>query len=105
MIGKLITAFFNFLLSIIMTIVQLICAPLNALFSSVFPDFSSWLTNINSALSIAYESLSWAISIVPPMVREVLMLIFTIELSMLVIMRSTHLTAKAWKILQKLKFW
>lgn len=105
MIGKLITAFFNFLLSIIMTIVQLICAPLNALFNSVFPDFSTWLTNINNALSIAYESLSWAISIVPPMVRDVLMLIFTIELSMLVIMRSTHLTAKAWKILQKLKFW
>ena len=105
MIGKLITAFFNFLLSIIMTIVQLICAPLNALFNSVFPDFSSWLTNINNALEIAFSSLSWAISIVPPLVREVLILIFTVELSMLAIMRSTHLTSKAWKILQKLKFW
>lgn len=105
MIGKLISAFFNFLLSIIMTIVQLICAPLNALFSTIFPDFSSWLTNINNALKIAFSSLSWAISIIPPLVREVLLLIFTIELSMLVVMKSTHLTAKAWKILQKLKFW
>ncbi len=105
MIGKLISAFFNFLLSIIMTIVQLICAPLNALFSTIFPDFSSWLTNINNALKIAFSSLSWAISIIPPLVREVLLLIFTIELSLLVVMKSTHLTAKAWKILQKLKFW
>lgn len=105
MIGKLITMFFNFLLTIIMTIVQLICLPLNALFDSVFPDFSSKLESINEALSVAYSSLSWAISIIPPMVREVLLFIFTIELSMLTIMKSTHLTAKVWDILQKLKFW
>lgn len=88
-----------------MTIVQLICLPLNALFSNVFPDFSSKLTNINNALNSAYSSLSWAISIVPPAVRETLIFIFTIEMAMLVIMRSTHLTAKVWKILQRLKFW
>ncbi|MBQ3021685.1 MAG: hypothetical protein IJD92_05640 [Bacilli bacterium] len=105
MIGKLITMFFNFLLTIIMTIVQLICLPLNALFENVFPDFSSKLESINSGLTVAYSSLSWAISIIPPMVREVLIFIFTIELSMLAIMKSTHLTAKVWNILQKLKFW
>ena len=105
MIGKLITAFFNFLLTIIMTIVQLICLPLNALFNNVFPDFSDKISSIESSLNIAYSGLSWAISIMPPMVRSTLLFIFTIELSMLVIMRSTHLTAKVWAILQKLKFW
>ena len=49
--------------------------------------------------------LSWAVSIIPPTVRTVLLFIFTVELSILVIMRSTHLTAKVWTILQKLKFW
>ncbi len=105
MIGKLITAFFNFLLSIIMTIVQLICLPLNALFNSVFPDFSDKISTIESGLNVAYSSLSWAISILPPMVRSTLLFIFTIELSMLLIMRSAHLTSKVWSILQKLKFW
>ena len=105
MIGKLISAFFNFLLTIIMTIVQLICMPLNGLFENVFPDFSSWLSNIQSGLTSAFSGLSWAISIIPPMMRDALLLIFTIELAMLVIMRSTHATARAWKILQKLKFW
>lgn len=88
-----------------MTIVQLICLPLNALFNNVFPDFSDKISSIESALNIAYSGLSWAISIMPPMVRSTLLFIFTIELSMLVIMRSTHLTAKVWAILQKLKFW
>lgn len=105
MIGKLISMFFNFLLTIIMTIVQLICMPLNALFNNVFPDFSEWISKINQGINIAFTGLSWALSIIPPMVREALLFIFTIELSMLAVMKSTHLTAKCWKILQKLKFW
>lgn len=105
MIGKLITALFNFILTIIMTVIQLICTPLNALFSSVFPDFSTKVSSISSALNTAYSTLSWAINIVPPVIRETLSFIFLIELSMLAIMKSTHATARVWKILQKLKFW
>lgn len=105
MVGKLIGGFFNFLLTIIMTIVQLICMPINALFEGVFPDFSEWLTNIQNGLNSAFSGVNWALSIVPPMMKDALLLIFTIELAMLVIMRSSHATSKAWSILQKLKFW
>mgnify|MGYP001851934315 FL=1 len=105
MISKLITALFSFILEIVMTIVQIICLPLNLLFENVFPDFSTHLTTINSSLKTAYSGLSWSVSIIPPTVRTVLLFIFTVELSILVIMRSTHLTAKVWTILQKLKFW
>lgn len=105
MIGKLITALFNFILTIVMSIIQLICLPLNALFSNIFPSFSEKLEQIDNALATAYSGFSWAISIIPPNVRETLLFIFTIELSILVIMRSTYATSKVWKILQKLKFW
>lgn len=105
MIGKLITALFNFILKIVMSIVQLICLPLNALFSNVFPSFDNYIEIINNGLNSAFSGLSWAISIIPPMVRQVLLFIFTIELSIVLIMRSTKLTARVWNILQKLKFW
>lgn len=105
MIGKLISSFFNFLLTIIMTIVQLICLPLNALFEGVFPNFSSSIQTINEGLTTAFTGLSWAISIIPPMVRTTMLGVFTIELSMLAIMRSSRMTSKVWSILQKLKFW
>lgn len=88
-----------------MTIIQLICLPLNALFEGVFPDFSEKLTLIDNALESAYSGLSWAVSLVPPLSKDVLLFIFTIELSMLAIMKSSHMTAKVWNILQKLKFW
>lgn len=88
-----------------MTIVQLICMPINALFNNVFPDFSSWISKIRLGLNSAFSNLSWAVSLIPPELRGAILLIITIEASLLVIMRSTSLTAKAWKILQKLKFW
>lgn len=105
MIGKLISTFFNFLLTIIMSIVQLICLPLNALFDGIFPDFTEKITFIHDGLESVFSPLSWAISIIPPMVRETMLFIFTIELSILVILRSSHMTSKVWSILQKLKFW
>lgn len=105
MIGKLISSFFNFLLSIVMTIVQVICLPINAVFNNVFPDFGEWVSKINTGLNSAFENLSWAVSLIPPTMRSAILFILTIELSLLVIMKSTHLTSKAWKILQKLKFW
>lgn len=105
MIGKLISLLFNFILKIVMTIIQLICLPLNALFDNVFPDFDKYITIINNGLNSAFSPLSWAISIIPPLVREVLLFIFTIELSIVLIMKSTRLTARVWSILQKLKFW
>lgn len=67
--------------------------------------FATKIADIQTGLGYAFEKLSWAISLVPPMVREVILFVFTIELSMLVIMRSTHMTSKIWNILQKLKFW
>ena len=105
MIGKLISSFFNFLLKIIMTIVQLICLPLNSIFNGVFPDFGDKISQIDNALNSAFKNLSWVVSIIPPNVRSAMLFIFMIELSILLIMRSTHMTSKVWKILQKLKFW
>lgn len=105
MIGKLISAFFNFLLKMVMSIIQLICLPLNALFNGVFPDFSPKISQIDTALNHAFSNFSWVVSIIPSSVRSTLLFIFTIELGILVIMRSSHATAKVWKLLQKLKFW
>lgn len=105
MIGWLISSLFDFILSLVMTTIQIICIPLNAIFEGVFPDFSSYVSQIDNALNYAFDGLSWALNIIPPGVRTAMLFIFTIELAMLVIMRSTHLTSKVWKILQKIKFW
>lgn len=105
MIGRLISRLFEFILDCVMSTLQVICIPLNAVFSGIFPDFSTAITNIDNALDSAFNGLAWALNIIPPLIRTTMLFIFTIELSMLVIMRSTHITSKVWKILQKIKFW
>ena len=105
MIGRLITMFFNFLLTIIMTIIQLIMLPVNLLFNAVFPDFTAQINNITTAITQVISWLAWPIDILPAPVRAVLLFIFTLELVLLVVLRSTYLIGKAWAILQKVKFW
>lgn len=105
MIRKLIMAFFNTLLTLVMTLVQLICLPLNLIFEGLFPDFSSYISKIQEALDFIFESIGWAINLIPPFARTTFLFIFTVELAMLAVMKSTHATAKAWNLLQKIKFW
>lgn len=105
MAKRIITKLFKAMMSIVFSIIQVICLPLNALFSSVFPDFTTWINKVTTTLTSALSGFAWAFSIVPPAVRTLIGVILPTELALLVIFRSTHLTAKAWNILQKLKFW
>lgn len=105
MIGKLLSGLFNLILNLVATILQIILLPLNALFDNVFPDLSSHISNVVSGFSQAMSQIGWVLSIIPQPVKTALLLIFTIEVAIIVIMKSTRLTAKLWKLLQKIKFW
>lgn len=105
MAKKIVMKLFKAIMSVVFSIIQLICLPLNALFTSVFPDFSSWISRVSSTLTSALANFSWVFSIFPPAVRDLILIILPVEASLVVIFRSTHLTSKAWTILQKLKFW
>lgn len=105
MIGALLSGFFNLILSLVATILQIILLPVNALFNGVFPDLTLSINDVVSGFSTAMSQLGWVLSLIPQPVKTTLLLIFTIELAIIVIMKSTRLTAKLWKLLQKIKFW
>lgn len=105
MAKKIVLKLFNTMMTVVFSIIQLICLPLNALFSNVFPDFTSWITKVSTTLNSAMSNFRWAFDIIPPAVRTLVAIILPVEAGVLVIFKSTHLTAKAWNILQKLKFW
>lgn len=105
MIGALLSGLFNLILTLMSTILQVLLLPLNALFNGLFPDLNSSITQVVQGFSDAMSGLSWAISIIPPIVRTTLLFIFTIEASLFVVLRSTKLTSKLWKLIQKIKVW
>lgn len=105
MARRIVEKLFKAFMSVVFSIIQIICLPLNALFSAVFPDFTTWIGKVNSLFSWFAGYIPWLFSIFPPAVRTLIHFILPIELALLPILKSTHLTAKAWNILQKLKFW
>lgn len=105
MIGALLSGLFNLILTLLSTIVQIVLLPLNLLFSGVFPDLTDKIAQVVQGLADAMHFLGWAIAIIPPVVRVTMLFIFGIEVTLFVVIRSTTMTAKLWKVLQKLKLW
>lgn len=104
-IGVLLSGLFNLILNLVATILQVILLPVNALFNNVFPDLSEYINLVVVGFSDAMSKLGWILSVIPQPVKTTLLFIFTIEVSIIVIMKSTKLTSKLWKLLQKIKFW
>ena len=105
MIGALLSGLFNLILNMVATVLQVILLPVNALFTSLFPDFSSQIQSVVQGFSDIMKNLGWALSVIPQPVKSALLFVFTIEVSLFVVMKSTRLTSKLWKLLQKVKFW
>lgn len=105
MIGALLSSFFNLILKLMGTILQLLLAPLNGLFSNLFPDLSNWISQVVAGFNSILSGLGWAIGLLPPSVRSTLLIIFAIEISLVAILKSTMLTSKLWRLIQKIKVW
>lgn len=105
MIGAFLSVLFTLILNLVATVLQVILLPLNALFNGLFPDFSSQTQSVIQGFSDMMKNLGWVLSVIPQPVKSALLFIFTIEISLFVIMKSTRLTSKLWKLLQKIKFW
>lgn len=105
MISALLSGFFSLILTLLSTILQVLLLPLNALFDGIFPDLTSQITQVIQGFSDALSGLSWAISVIPPIVRTTVLFILTIEAGLFVVLRSTKLTTKLWSLLQKIKLW
>lgn len=105
MIGALLSGLFNLILTLLSTIVQIVLLPLNLLFSGVFPDLTDKIQQVVQGFADALSGIGWAVAIIPPIIRTTLLFIFTIEVGLFVILKSTRMTAKLWKVIQKLKLW
>lgn len=96
---------FNGLTSILANILSIICWPINQVITSIVPDLSEKITYITDNLSYIFSGLTWAISILPPVIVTTLLFILTLEVAKHTIFTSTHALIKVWNLIQKIKFW
>ena len=98
-------ALFNIIINLLATVIQLICWPINSVIEATLPDISSKLLDVSSALNTIFDSISWALGLLPQSIIEILLFILTIEIAKHTIFKSTHMLIKVWNVLQKVKFW
>lgn len=98
-------ALFTGILNLVATVIQLVCWPVNQIIVNALPDLSGKILEVTNTLNSVFDSITWALGLVPPLIIETLLFILTIEIAKHTIFVSTHSLIKVWNLFQKIKFW
>lgn len=98
-------ALFNIILNLLATVIQLICWPINSVIESALPDLSLRITEVTGGIASIFNTITWALGLLPNTLIEILLFIVTVEIAKHTIFKSTHIVIKVWTVLQKIKFW
>ena len=97
--------FINFLLNILMTVVQIIVWPINQLLSNFLPSISNQINSVTNVLNTVFDSLAWALGVIPTPIISVLTFIIVVEIAKHTIFLTSHVILRLWNVIQKVKFW
>lgn len=101
----MVKALFKVILNLLASVIQIIVWPINTLITNTMPDLSSKILLVSNQLNSIFDSITWALGLLPPIVIETLLFIVAIEIAKHTIYISTHTLIKVWNVLQKIKFW
>lgn len=101
----MIQAIFRFLMNLLATVIQIIVWPINQLIVATMPDLSSKIQEVSNTISTVFDSIGWALGLIPDSLLATLIFILTIEIAKHTIFTSTHALIKVWNVLEKIKFW
>lgn len=98
-------ALFTIILNMIATVIQLVVWPINAVITNTLPDLSNKILQVTNTLNTAFDSMTWALGLIPSSIIETLLFILIVEVAKHTIYISTHTLLKVWNVFQKIKFW
>ena len=90
---------FDFLMNMLSTVIQLVAYIPNQIIINLLPSLTTKIEEITTS------SITWSLSVVPPVVIITLLFILKIEISRHMIYISTHVFVKVWELIKKIKFW
>ena len=97
--------FFNIIINLLASVIQIVTFPINAIITSTLPDLSTKIAQVNNGISSLFSGIGWALGLLPPGVLPVLTFIIGVEIAKHTIFTSTHALITVWNLFQKLKFW
>lgn len=102
----MIKALINGILNLIISILDIVLIPINALFTNLFPDVSSMISTFNTFVNqYVGGGLSYFFSILPPVFRGLLITFITFVIAYYGVYYTYVGIKKIFDIIQKIKFW
>ena len=96
----------NGILNLLQFVISIVLTPVNALFTNLFPDMSTAISNFNNFADTYFGSgLAYFFSMFPPIFRNLLITWFTFVVAYYGIIYTYIGITKLWIIIQKVKFW
>ena len=72
---------FNIMINMLATIIQIVVWPVNTLISATLPDVSSKLLSVTNTINGLFDSMTWAIGLIPTQVVDTLLFIAGVEIA------------------------
>lgn len=94
-----------FLMTLLVSAIQVICYPINQLVITALPDLSTKLTQTHDNLANALSAFPYLLSFLPPGVLALILFMLGVEVVMMYVFQSSFYVSKLWKIIQQIKFW
>lgn len=98
-------ALFNIILNLVATVIQIIVWPVNTVITNTLPDLSDKILSVSNTFNTVFDSITWALGLMPGSVTATLIFICGVEIAKHTIYISTHTLIKVWNVFQKIKFW
>jgi len=96
---------FQFILSLIASLIQVIVWQINQIITALLPDLSDKIVYVSNNLATLFTGFTWGIGLIPPVVVTTLLFIISVEIARYSIFISTHLISKIFLIIRRIKFW
>lgn len=101
MLGKI----FDFVISMLANLVQVVVWPINQLMTTLIPDISGKITDVVNGIAGLFTGVTWGLGLLPPVVIVTLLFIISVEIARHTIFISTHVLGLILDIIKRLKFW
>lgn len=105
-IGTIGAGIVELLINLLSTLINLILLPIDALISTIFPDFSTLIINFNSTLNTVFNnSISYIMYHIPPMTKFTILFYITLLIAYYSIKYTYKAIILVPNLIQKIKFW
>lgn len=95
----------NGLLSLLMTIVNIVLAPINAIIGTLFPSLGQYISGVLNLLANLFNGIAYVSNFFPPLFKGLVIITLTTLIYYYTIYWTYTALSKAWTLIQKIKLW